>query len=55
MVTSATLVKAGIEGIEVFAVQAVGGNAQSISKPLEVHDFLLPEELDYVVNFRTVG
>lgn len=39
-------VKAGIEGVEVLAVQFILGDAQGFTESLEMNDFPLPQELD---------
>ena len=41
-----SLVKGGIEGVEILGVQMILGDAEGIGKPLIMHDLPLSEELD---------
>ena len=48
LIASASLVKLGVKGVEVFSIQAVGGNAESITESLIVNDLAFAQVLDGV-------
>ena len=49
------LVKAGIEGIEIFAVQMVLGNADGVAEALIMHDLALTQILDGIADVGIVA
>ena len=54
MTAPAALVKFRVEGVEVFAVKSVGGNAQGITESLVMHDLSFAEILDGIAHVGVV-
>ena len=50
-----SLIKRGIEGVEILCVQAVGGQAKRFTEALVMHDLSLPQEFDRVAHVRVVA
>ena len=50
-----SLIKRGIEGVEILCVQAVGGQAKRFTEALVMHDLSLPQEFDRVTYVRVVA
>ena len=51
----AIFVERRVAGVEVFAVELVGGEFQPFAETLEVYDFARPQESDRVTYVRVVG
>lgn len=49
-----TVIKFGIKGIEILAVQSVLNNSKRLSEPLEMDNLSCPEELNWLDNIRAI-
>ena len=47
-----THIKAGIKGIEILCIQVILGDAQCLTKPLEMHDFPLAQKFNRFTDIR---
>ena len=49
-----SLVKGRVEGVEVFGIQLVGEDAETLAKALKMNDFPFPQEFDGIAHIRII-